>query len=366
MKECRGLAQHGYDVHFYVADGRGDEVRDGITVHDMGKPAGRFARMLGKPWRIWSAACRNRESLVHFHDPELIPIALLLHYAGVRVIYDAHEDVPRQILSKYWITPWARKLVACSFELLENFAARRFDAVIGATPHIAARFHARGATAVDVRNYPLMNELAPDVERITGDPLAPTARRLAYVGGITAIRGLKEVVHALPGTGATLVIAGQFANASFEQELRSLPGWRQVDYRGQVDRAGVKAILETSDIGLVLFLPMPNHIDALPNKMFEYMSASVPVLASDFPLWRGIINEAQAGRCTDPQDVRAIAATINEMLADAQRLAEYGRSGRRAVDERYNWDREERKLLALYDRLLSGRPVTPLSNVERT
>src|SRR3546814_19533492 len=101
--------------------------------------------MLFRPWVLWAAVRRNRERIVHFHDPEIIPAALLLHWQGVTVVYDAHEDVPRQILSKRWMPKGTHRLVARLFETLEDFAARRFAAVVTSTPHIAPRFAAAGA-----------------------------------------------------------------------------------------------------------------------------------------------------------------------------------------------------------------------------
>ena len=350
VKECRSLAEHGYDVHLYIADGKGDEIRDGITIHDIGKSSGRFQRMLQKPWQLWKAVRRNRETLIHFHDPELIPIALLLHWRGVRVIYDAHEDVPRQILSKHWISTPLRKLVAIAFEWLENFAARRFDKVVTATPHIATRFKSIGAQSLNINNYPVLGELTPPANRPapTSDHLS---RTICYIGGISRIRCAIEMIAALPLAQTRLILAGPFQDQELEAEMRAMPGWAYVEYAGIVDRAGVRSILARSKIGMVLFQPLPNHVDALPNKMFEYMSAGVPILASDFPLWQQIMKESGAGRFTSPSDPFSIAQALNEMLNDPAQLEKMGSAGRASVQDKYNWPKEELKLLSLYKEL---------------
>ncbi|WP_241134651.1 glycosyltransferase [Achromobacter xylosoxidans] len=117
VKECSSLARAGYDVRLYVGDGKGEAMADGVNIHDVGASApGRFRRMIIKPWKIWLALRRNKEKVVHFHDPELIPITLLLHWAGISVVYDAHEDVPRQILSKPWLPNGTRRAIAGLFE----------------------------------------------------------------------------------------------------------------------------------------------------------------------------------------------------------------------------------------------------------
>ena len=348
LKECASLVRHGYAVHLYVADAKDDETRNGVCFHDVGKSAGRLRRMLFRPWALWAAVRRNGERIVHFHDPEIIPAALLLHWQGVTVIYDAHEDVPRQILSKRWLPRGSHKLVARLFETLENFAARRYAAVVTSTPHIAARFAAAGARAVNVNNYPMNGELEVDRPAHIEPAAGAAPRDICYVGGISDIRGIKEIMQALPAANARLLLAGPFQTPGLEAQLRAMPEWQYVQYQGVVGRAGVRDILARSQLGVVLLHPVRNYLDSLPIKMFEYMSAGIPVLASDFPLWRQIIDTANAGACVNPLDPAAVVQTLTRMLDDPTRLRHQGEAGRQAVRARYNWANEERTLLDLY------------------
>jgi glycosyltransferase involved in cell wall biosynthesis len=147
-------------------------------------------------------------------------------------------------------------------------------------------------------------------------------------------------------------MAGPFESAETESALRALPGWTKVDYRGIVAREAVRDIMAESCAGLLFFHPEPNHIDAQPNKMFEYMSAGLPVLASDFPLWRALLVDSGAGICADPMDPRSIARAIGDLLADPDAAQTMGEHGRLAVMTRYQWTIEEAKLVSLYERLL--------------
>lgn len=351
-KECTSLAAHGYDVHLLVADGRGTESKALVSFHDIGSVSGRLRRMLLQPWRMWRAARALGANLYHFHDPELLPIGLLLRWGGAEVVYDTHEDVPRAVLSKYWIRPRLRRAVAAVFERFEDFAARRMSAVVAATPHIARRFAAVNAVSVDINNYPLSSELEMSVAAC-GD-----ARSICYIGGIGKIRGAVEMIKALEHVDARLILAGPMESAATEAALRALPGWAKVDYRGVVSRDAVRAIMAESRAGLLCFHPEPNHVDAQPNKMFEYMSAGLPVVASDFPLWRTLIAEVGAGVCADPLDPMAIATAIRGLLDDSAGARAMGERGRRAVMSRYQWSFEEAKLCRLYTALLD-QPVTP-------
>ena len=345
-KECTSLAASGYEMHLLVADGLGAEVDAGVQMHDIGAVRSRWRRMLLQPWRMWRAARRLDARLYHFHDPELIPVALLLRWGGAEVIYDSHEDVPRAVMSKDWIWLPLRKVVAAGFEIFENFAARRFSAVVAATPHIARRFAQVNRLSVDINNFPMQSELDAPCEA------AGNARTVCYIGGISRIRGIFEVIGALEQVDAKLIMAGPFESEATEAQARAMPGWAKVDYRGVVSRAGVRDIMAQSRAGLLFFHPEPNHVEAQPNKMFEYMSAGLPVLASDFPLWRSLLVESGAGICADPTDPRAIASVIGAILDDPIAALAMGQRGRESVLTRYQWEFEARKLLGLYGGLL--------------
>lgn len=353
-KECVSLARAGHDVTLLVGDGRGDAQADGVNIVDLGAPpTGRLARMRQQPRRALAALRARRPALVQVHDPELLPVAARLAGEGVITVYDAHEDVPRQILTKQWIPAAARPLVSRVFERRENALVRHVSAVVAATPHIAARFAPIAREAVVVENYPFLDELAPDPAR-EATPV-PRERGVCYVGGITRSRGAFEMVRAIGQVpGVMLRLAGRFEDAALERELRAEPGWAQVEWLGHLDRDGVRALLARSRAGLVTLRPMPSYLDALPIKMFEYMSAALPVIASDFPLWRGIVEGSGAGLVVDPRDPAAIAAAIGSLVDDEPRIAAFGHAGRAAVLARYHWGASEVKLLALYERLLGG------------
>lgn len=346
-KECRSLAAAGLDVTLVVQDGKGSETREGIRILDLGAPpAGRIRRILWSPWRAYRQLREIPADLIHFHDPELLPLGWLLKRGGRRVIYDAHEDVPRDILAKHWVPAPLRKVLSFLFEKLENFVARRLDAVVGATPFIAARFQRINPRSVAVNNYPILSEFQPAPEE------RPFSRTICYIGTLTRVRGISELVASLAVLqDVSLVMCGPFESKAYEEELRSLVGWKFVDYRGVVSRGETAAIMAAAEIGAVTFLPTPNHVDAQPNKIFEYMAAGLPLLASDFPLWRRIVEENRCGVCVDPASPAAIARGIGEMLADENRCRAMGRAGREAVEKRCQWLHEAEKLVQLYAEL---------------
>lgn len=353
-KECVSLARAGYEVVQVVGDGQGPAQVDGVRIVDIGaRPAGRLARMRQQPQAALAAVRALRPALVHLHDPELLPLGVTLARGGVRVIYDAHEDLPRQMLTKQWIPRVLRRPLAALVEAYENRQVRKLAAVAAATPHIAARFAGVAPRSVNVSNFPFLDELAPPAQPV------PRERCVCYVGGLMRTRGLLQMVRALPALpDVLLLLCGSFEDAAFEAELRAEPGWAQVRWLGQVGRGEVREVMARSCAGLVTLLPMPSYVDALPIKMFEYMSAELPVIASDFALWRGIVDQAGCGACVNPADPAAISAAIRSYVDDSRLVEAHGRAGRAAVLSTYNWPVAERALLALYSELLAA-PASP-------
>ncbi len=346
LKECASLASAGYDTHLVITATALDVAKaaaSGVTVHPLPQASGRFSRMLSHTWRCYRTAAGVRAAVYHFHDPELIPYGVLFKLRGRHVVYDAHEDYPRDILDKYWLPKWIRKPVAGAMSALEYVGARWFFGVVAATPVIAQRFRRITSSTVNINNYPRPAELAPPEMSHGRKP------QVCYVGNITRLRGLRAIIDALPLVPeVTFVLCGQFSEPGFEAELRAQPGWRQVRFLGKVDREQARQVMAESIAGMVTFLPVRSHLDAQPNKLFEYMSAELPVIASDFPLWREIVVGTGAGVCIDPHSPQVIAAAIRMLRDDPDRADGMGHAGRRAVLSTYNWPSEAAKLVQFY------------------
>lgn len=327
-----------------MADGLGNASEAGVRIIDAGRMPGRLQRMLRSTRRVLELAKELDARVYHLHDPELIPAGLQLKRMGKKVIFDAHEDVPLQLLSKPYLNRPLRHLAARAFSAYEVYACRQFDGIVAATPSIADKFRQINPRTVDVNNYPLASEFDG------GAAWEGKRREVCYVGSIAAVRGIRELVRAfaLMRSGARLSLAGQFSEPALEAEVRAYHGWHQVRSLGHQDRAGVRAVMARAMAGLVTLHPERNYLDALPVKMFEYMAAGIPVIASDFPLWRRIVLGAGCGVCVDPMDPAAIAQAVDHLVSHPELARAMGQNGRRAILETYNWPTESAKLIALY------------------
>jgi hypothetical protein len=345
-KECQTLSCAGYRVFFIVPNQGNEEIR-GVTILALPMAKYRFARAFKNGVLAFCRAKNIKADVYHFHDPELIFFGFLLSLYKKKVIYDVHENVPLTILNKDWIPGLLRGIISLTFEKLENWCARRMNLLITATPAIRDRFLNLGCRAVDINNFPIIQEF-----RNANLDWNRKERAVCFVGAMDRYRGIVEMIQAVGKTNGKLFLAGTFSPASHRSLVSHLDGWKQVEEMGQLDRSGVAQVLGKSMAGLVLLNPRLNYLDSLPIKMFEYMSAGIPVIASNFPLWQKIIQEERCGLCCDPLNPEEIAQAIHWVFDHPDEAKMMGERGRKAVHEKYNWEAESKKLLDLYEEIL--------------
>jgi hypothetical protein len=251
VKECATLAAAGHEVTLIVADGLGEEIRNGVRFHDVGpKTGGRFARMTGTTSRVYQAALALRPDIVHFHDPELIPAAVRLKQAGIKVIYDVHEDMPRQILAKHWIPGAIRPLVSGSFETVEDWAAKRFDAVVTSTRTSATVLPSWAggcwmcATSHSGRAGARYAVGQPQERGVLYRRHQPHSRYRTHRG--------RAAGYLHPAESGWYLERDRPA-----RQAGSTAGWARVNDLGVLDRKGVAQVLAQSKIGLVTLFPTP-------------------------------------------------------------------------------------------------------------
>lgn len=361
-KISKSLVRRGYDVTVVAVHSQ-DENIDGIHVAAIPRSRSRLRRMTLNLYRIYRKTLELDADIYHFHDPELIPVGLLLRLRGKHVVYDAHEDLPRTVSYKEYVPPALRRLVAGAAEKLELFGARRLTGVIGATPPIAARFRPVNPNTVVVHNFPIVEEL----NQCSMRKWAEREAAVAYIGGIARERGIFELLDAMKlvikKVECRLALAGWFSPKQMQAEVQKRAEASNVDFLGLLSRVHVSELLARVRAGIVVLHPEVNFIKAKPTKLFEYMCAGIPVIASDFPLWREIVEGAQCGLLVDPMRPSQIADAITYLLTHPREAEQMGRRGRATAERYFNWKSEERTLLSLYrsilqeNQLACGEPI---------
>lgn len=344
-KECRSLAEAGYEVTLIACRA---EVGNafGVRLIALEEKGHRLERMVFGALKAYHLARAQGADIYHFHDPELLPYGLLLKkVTGARIVYDSHECYPEFFLQKEWLPSFLRKMMSKAIRLLEDFVARRIDLVVAATPHIVERFRPVARRLATLNNYPLKREFSfpRNEESVIRDGFC-------FVGAISKVRGILQAMDALDHVprDVRFYLAGTFTEADIEAAVKRHRNWPRVIFPGQVSREEVAAIYRKSFAGLVNLLPAPNHLFSQPIKLFEYMSAGIPVVCSNFPLWERVVKEGDCGICVDPTSARALAAAINRIHEDVELQRTFSRNGRRLVENVYSWDSEASRLLASY------------------
>lgn len=350
-KECAGLLDAGHEVHLVAPHDRDETVR-GIVIHAVPIRRSKLTRGILTTRGVYRKALALDADIYHFHDPELIPYGLLLKLRGKRVICDVHEDYPDYVRHKQVIPSLLRKPVAAATGVVEWFSCRFFDAVVTVTPKIQKRFERINPRTVEIRNFPLLEELGTSNTPI---PMSVRDDAVFYVGGLTRDRGVREMVEAIGLANrerpVILHMGGRFPDEVFEREVRESPGFEHVRIHGFMSREVIATVMARVKAGIVYTHPRSHHQFAYMTKLFEYMAAGIPVIAADYPLWREIVEGAGSGILVPPMDTEALARAILHVLAHPAEAEEMGKRGRKAVEEEYNWECEETKLLDLYDRI---------------
>ena len=345
-KECASLAKRGADVWFIGAQD-GDEIVDGVHVVGIGKATNRIDRLPRRQAKVWKALDRVNPDLVHIHDPELIPLVLAWKkLRGRAAVFDAHEDLVAQIDGKEYLSPKIKPVARTVAKALVTMADKGFDGVVAVTDGVAEDFGHRNQKLV--HNYPLLSSFDTTVEgeKVPG--------QIVYVGMLSKGRQTDKMfdMMALMDGDARLVIAGKQDPevAYLFDELDKHP---RVDYRGSIPVDEVPGLLASSVIGLVFLEPLPNYVNSLPTKLFEYMAAGIPFISTDLPFLVNMLEKWDCGVFVDTsRDAKAAAEAAKELLADPERCKRLGENGRRAIAEEFNFEADVDALVTVEERAL--------------
>ncbi len=292
-----------------------------------------------------------KPQIVHIHEYGISYLVKLIkkRYPGIRVIYDVHENNAYENyemdLERYG------KLLAGAVARLRGYkeheACSCADAVITATPHLRKILTKYCKRIITVHNYPIIKAEREDKTDKKG-------KKVCYAGGLTEGRGISRLVAISPDIDGEVHLAGPVSD-SYLQYLRQ--SYKKEEgkswfYRGYLNREEILQLYAECSVGVCLLKKSINWISSLPIKLFEYMEAGLPVVVSDFPVWRKIVEDAGCGYCVDENDSQAICEAINKLLADTESARIMGENGRKAVIRKYNWKKEERKLLQIYKELV--------------
>lgn len=346
-KQCVSLAKEDYDV-FLVSHGE-SYTKNGVNIIGVGKkPATRYQRFIESGKKVYEVAKEIDADIYHLHDPELLPYALKLKKRGAKVIFDSHEDYMSTLTQKKYIPNWAKPIVTKVFKSYEKHVIKNIDGAVTCYHWTQARYSELNKNTKMILNYPIV-----DNDKL--EPHNSDSRKISFAGGIWDQWQHHNIIKAIENIdNVGYELAGKFLDG-YEEQLAHLKGWSKVNYHGMLPFEEVKQVYLDSAIGMCLLdyiAQTKGNVGNLSNtKFFEIMQMGLPIICTDFILWKEIIDEEKCGIYVNPNNVDEIEEAINYLLDNPKEALAMGVNGHKAILKKYNWAIEEKKLFELYETL---------------
>jgi glycosyltransferase involved in cell wall biosynthesis len=351
LRQCLSLKRAGYEVSIVTNDGEPDEILEGIAIVS--------CRLRWPRWKVLAAAkhqfmdevVRADADVYQLHSPELLPLVKPLKRLRKAVVYDAHEDLPRHMLEKEWVPSLFRRPLGFAAEQYFSRVLKQVDEVVTPHSHVVDHLQRTVGRGTLVANFPLVQ----DPPSVTEAAFAARPATICYTGTVYAYSNQEATLDALSGLpGVRYRVAGQIGEAHW-QALKQFPAAGQMEFLGRVGQAELRALYTSCVAGLAIYdykLNLGYKLGSYgTNKVFEYMEAGLPLICTDYTLWQDIVDRYECGVCVSPGSVEEIRAAIAYVVSDRARAFRMGQNGRRAVLEEFNWTSEERKYLAVFQRI---------------
>lgn len=353
LRICKALADAGYDVYYVVPHPK-EEIISKTKIIPLGTAnKGRFYRFTIGALKALRVSLKVKAQIYHFHDPELIPIGILLVLFGKKVVYDVHEDVRKQILSKDWLP--AKKLVSKIYSLFDWIAQRFFYIILAENSY--EKYYENCSKGYEfVLNTPdlsfFQNYNIPDRQNLKN--------HIFYVGGVSNERGLDVTVKAVN------ILKEQFQDIHFHcvgpitdadleglKQDKSLEGvWSYVTLYDNTPLDKAYEISKQCKVGLAVLKPIPNYLESYSTKTFEYLAISLPVITSDFDIYKNIFEKNNCGWCIDSTKPEVLADCLKEVFTNAKKVEEFTKNGYRYVHAHFSWEKDKERLIRFYSKII--------------
>ncbi len=346
-KIAKSLSINGFESYLLCVDNLSDEIVDGVIIKSINKTAqNKVQRVLFSWKRLKKPALSINADIYQLHDPELLPLAKFLKKKGKKVIFDSHEDY-QKIANKDWIPSFLRPFIKFFYIRYEKRILKRLDGCISVTPHIVLRIKKINSNTEMITNYP---RLVPYYKH-------SFENKIICFGGSEKEYAHKETIAAINELNG-LVKYRFLCDLSQKTlaEYSDLPGWKFVEHSSTVSFEELRKVYKNSSIGLAINYYTINSdfkngsLGVL--KLFEYMAEGMPIICTDFVLWKQIIEKYNCGICVNPYSKNSIKDAILSLINNPDKMKIMGENSRKAAECEFNWEKEELKLISFYSRII--------------
>ncbi len=348
-RECVSLSKKGYQVILIVADGLGKENFEEVNIIDIGKSKNRIENFVSGYLKILKILNELKPDLVHFHDAELMIVGKAIQRKGIPVFYDIHENVAAQILDKAHMSRYLRKPFHYIYRIVEKLVINSFHLIL-AEESYKSIYLSKGKSITVVLNLPEEDSFAQFINE------KRTENGIFYIGGISNERGLDVIIKALHILKKRKVnFFMHYVGAITENDLLKInikEIKENIKFYGRMDLIEGYALSKKCKVGLAVLKPIKNYVKSYPTKIFEYMSIKLPVITSNFELYKNVVEKYKSGYCIDPISSEELADKIEILLKDENLVKRMGENGKKVITEKFNSKSEELKLYEIYEDVL--------------
>ena len=349
-RQAKSLIDNGYDVYFIVSDNEPEEMKSGVHIVPNGaKRKSYLERTFVTPFLSYKKAKKLDADVYQTHSVDQIIVGLWLKRRGKRVIFHQREGHPYTFKRKSRFPKWLTDVLVYFMVVWMKNVLKSYDTVIAVTDDIASFMREWGLKNVVVQgNYPIIN---PNY-KLTFEDYSSRENRVLYFGVIYTISCQEYLLDALKKTdGVSYLLAGKFNSGnSYFERLKVHPMWKNVEFIDGFQHEELVSFFKKSTICNVLRdfskTQSPNGSLGII-KVFESMEAGLPIICSDVPVYRRLMEEYKCGILVDPTNSDEIAKAINYLVTHKEEAYKMGQEGRRAVMEKYSWDALSKEYLAI-------------------
>ena len=357
-KECRTLQYSGlYEVTYVTSDKNGETTEDvlygvNLKIIHINKNLSRVKRIKEYYSRLKKELINIDADIYHIHEPILLPMISFLKKNNKKVIYDKHEDTVKDLsdfAAKY--NKIIGKLLGCAIGIYERKMIDKADGFIFVTPQFAVHTKKERREML-IPNYPQKSET---VRAVSLKEYKSRANIVCFAGGISDTWSQINILNALDIIDdVQYYLAGRCTN-DYMGRMEKERGWQKVLYYGLISFDEVKNMIYLkARIGLALLgYVLSDKRGTLGNtKIYEFMQAGLPVICTDFNLWRDIVEKYNCGILVNPDNIEEIKEAIEYLLSNEEEAYRMGQNGKMAIEKEYNWEKSSRSLLHLYENIL--------------
>tara|TARA_A100001035_G_scaffold261555_1_gene240633 strand:+ start:744 stop:1847 length:1104 start_codon:yes stop_codon:yes gene_type:complete len=341
-KICVSASNAGHQVTLIVADGKGCETSNNVRIIDVGHSPNRLTRLLINPIKILLKTISYRNCIFHLHDPELLFISLFLRRKKTRVIYDMHENLHIQILSKEWIigSYLLKKLIANFSILYQKFFIKKIDYLIVAQPVMKIFYSNMNKNIVDINNF------AKPLEYIKNQKFINKKFNLVYAGGLSEDKGLINMINLIKYLPESykLHIAGPIDYS--QKELIEKLNHKKIIFYGLLSNKELNLLYQNCSIGLIMFNNVGQYSMSYSIKLFEYIQFGMTVIMPNFGDWVDFNKQYKVGINIDPKNTKECAKKIINL--EENLLEDFFYSNKLLQNNKFNWEKEYIKLEKRY------------------